>query len=154
MTQEDVPRPHPPLICMCIFMHLGCYFTLGSLRFTPLFTGCQIRICFMLCNWRFPYSDAFPQLGVLCMPWCSPANIRWTNMELKIRPSALSPFRYFNQLVHYTCLLMLPNWHKIKTLVCAFSPYFIIKHLYSATFLSLTFTLVPGFCFIIFRSVG
>ena len=44
MTQEDVPPP--PLICMCMFMYLGCSFTLGSLRFIPLFTGGQIWICF------------------------------------------------------------------------------------------------------------
>ena len=38
----------------------------------------------------------------------------------------------FPQLVHYAFLIM---W---KNLVCAFSTYFIIKHMYSAAFLSLT----------------
>ena len=64
MTQEDVSPP-PFLICVCMFMYLGCYFTLGSL---PCLLVARYELVSLLYNWRFPYSDAFPQLGALCMP--------------------------------------------------------------------------------------
>ena len=43
MTQEDVPPP-PPFSYLCVHVHV--FRVLFYLRFTLLFTGCQIQICF------------------------------------------------------------------------------------------------------------
>ena len=63
MTQGDAPPPRSYL-----YVHVHVFRVLFYLRFTPLLLVARYDFVSLLYNWRFPYSDAFPQLAALCMP--------------------------------------------------------------------------------------